>query len=112
MKTCPECDFVSHYGREDFHAFGCSKDPSNQPPTSPDKNWKKEFDLRFGADEDSFECPFHEPIRAFISATLENQKKEVLAVLEGLRRSSQTYSEEVATHNMALDEAITKITNL
>lgn len=87
--------------------------------TSPEK---KDFEWELEKAMGHLDNADYIAIKDLFCATLENQKKEVLAALEGMKgsetfRSDMTPVErlivnENITVNLALEKAITKITNL
>lgn len=84
----------------------------HRPTTSPEK-WETEFEkLPDDAHCENGVNKFY--AKMFVKSALENQKKEVLAVLEGMKRSNVVTEPDsrCPAFNEALTEAITKITNL
>lgn len=109
MNCCEKC-IEAGFGEGEL---GCRKRKCPCHTTSPEKNWEAVFTATWGVHEECEGMALFEVI-AFITRTLDNQKKQVLAVLEGMKRSNVVTEPDsrCPAFNEALTEAITKITNL
>lgn len=123
MSCCNECfeEGVSQLSYGGCRNKNClCHHPVNRPTTSPEKNWEKEWE-KFSEKGRKTAENYHKlpawtkknnEIKAFIHATLDNQKKSIIEAIKSVKMADWTFPDQKAVHDAAIRRAITKITNL